>query len=205
MRSWRVLRVLLVCVWVWIAGLGSPIRAARTDFTVEQVLSQLRREAERLPTDMRSKQAYTLSSPLKTWRFTGEAVRNGDRVSVRLDGAPSFIPNEILDTLFDLPAILNDFSVNLAGNEVVNGKPLYILEGTRKPNVYTGAVSARVWVDPQTWTLPKAEARYTWGLLVVEQTFREVAGYLVPDRQVATARLLGIKLQVTYTEYEFGK
>ncbi len=140
------------------------------------------------------------------WAFVNQVTRNGDRIEMEVGtGAPSFMPDEMASDLIDIQGALENFDLVLIGTEELDdGTVRYIVDGTRKPSLSSGAESGRLWIQPDPWVVTRAELRYSWGRLEVDQWYRLENGRWVLDRQEAVARPLGARLVVEYQNYQFG-
>lgn len=143
---------------------------------------------------------------LLRWTFVNKVTRNGNRIELEVgSGAPSFMPDEMASDLIDIQEALEKFDLVLVGaEELEDGTIRYIVDGTRKPSLSTGAESGRLWIQPDPWVITRAELRYSWGRLEVDQWYRQENGRWVLDRQEAVARPLGARLVVEYHNYRFG-
>ncbi len=170
---------------------------------LQTILRQLQRQADALPAVMGFRQEITLRAFFQTWRFSSFVTRRGGEAEVRLDGAPPFLPREMTGILADVTAVLSHFELALVGEERDGATRYYVVEGRNKLPGATGAQAGRLWVEAGTWLVTKAEARYLWGTLRVEQTFRREGGYTVLDRQQAVVSPLAVRLEVAYRDYWF--
>lgn len=140
------------------------------------------------------------------WAFVNKVTRQGNRIEMEVgSGAPSFMPDEMASDLIDIQDSLENFDLVLVGTEELDdGTIRYIVDGTRKPSLSSGAESGRLWIQPDPWVVTRAELRYSWGRLEVDQWYRQENGRWVLDRQEAVARPLGARLVVEYHNYSFG-
>ncbi|HEX6971636.1 MAG TPA: hypothetical protein VF234_05415 [Limnochordia bacterium] len=198
-RRWGLGLFLVIVIGV--AWLGTVPASA---YTLDDILQRVRWDTRGYPSHMGFRQEIKVTAFIKTWRFTSEVVRKGNTVTAETQGAPQFIPAEVTATLVDPEVLLADFDLALAGERMEGSDRYYIIEGSRKPGVTTGAISGRLWIDPSTWLIARIEARYWWGTLDVRQTYRAEQGLTVLDHQTAVVHPFGVRMEVTYTGYWFG-
>src|SRR5690625_782404 len=140
------------------------------------------------------------------WTFTNQVTRNGNRIEMEVGrGAPSFMPDEMASDLIDIHDSLANFDLSLVETEEMDdGSVRYVIDGTRKPSLSSGAEGGRLWIQADPWVITRAELRYSWVRLEVDQWYRQENGRWVLDRQEALARPLGARLVVEYDDYWFG-
>lgn len=177
------------------------------EMTLDQVLEQMAAQPTMRAHTLGFEQHVSIRALVFRWSFVNKVEKVGDRIRVDAgDGAPGFVPQEATTDLLDLQQAFDDFVLNLVGREEsADGIWHYVIDGTRKDDSPQGVRSGRMWIDPEAWVVAKAELRYPWGTLTVDQSYRQEEGRLVLDRQHAVARPLGVRLDIEYRAYWFDQ
>lgn len=197
----RVFLLLTTTFMLWMSTLGV------TAMSLEQITAEMERSQVMREPHMKFEQRVELRAALVLrWTFVNQVTRNENRIEMEVgSGAPSFMPDEMASDLIDIQHSLANFDLSLVGTEELDdGSVLYIIDGTRKDSLSSGAEGGRLWIQADPWVITRAELRYSWGRLEVDQWYRQENGRWVLDRQEALARPLGARLVVEYDDYWFG-
>ena len=191
------------------AGVGEPLvggePAPPPAPPVEEILSRVREANGAQPPYLRFRQDVELRAFFLRWRFSSQVVQEGGERRIRVEGAPSFVPEDLSTAVLEASESLDRFSFRLVERTAgLQGEPVYVLEGEPRQAEGGGPEWSRVWVNGQTWWIDKVEVRYPWGTLTVEQRFTQVQGYRLLAEQQATLGSGGIRLRILDRDYGFG-
>lgn len=201
-------RFSLALLTILIIGLLTPCASAMS-YTLQEILQHIAESPAMRDPVMGFQQHVEIRGPLFTrWEFVNTVKRDHDRFLVDVGrGAPGWMPTEATTDLIDMRKSIERFDFQLVGTGVELGVECYILQGTRKANFHTGAEAVRLWVEPEHWTVVRADLTYSWGRMEVRQWYRRLDdGRLVLDRQEAKAELplwVTATLRIRYEGYWF--
>lgn len=195
----RVLITIIGALWL------STQWGYASEMTINEVLGQMAAQETMRAHTIRFEQHISLRALIFRWAFVNTVEKVGDRIRVESgDGAPGFVPQDATTDLLDVQQAFGDFTLTLVGREEsATGVLHYVIDGDRNDDRPQGARSGRMWIHPTTWVVEKAELRYPWGTLTVEQSYRREGERLVLDRQHAVARPLGVRMDIEYRAYWF--
>ncbi|HHW09228.1 MAG TPA: hypothetical protein GXX29_04580 [Firmicutes bacterium] len=197
------------CGALFTAVLAAPSAAAGAVLSVLPAEPQLAdilagmREILKTPETMGFRQEVEARSWLGRWHFTSEVRKEPGRVEVEMEGAPSFVNKDFMADLADFEKALARFDLKYTGERILDGRSCFVIEGQRRSGLYSGATAGLIWIDKETLTITRIEARYNWGRVVVEQKYMNSGPYKVLNRQEAVISPLGVRLEVEYRNYWF--
>jgi outer membrane lipoprotein-sorting protein len=196
----QLLCALLIVALIMTCG---AVAAAAEQESAEQLLS-LMRGAMLQPKRVSFTQDVDITGILGRWRFSATVERNGNAVIVQAKGAPSFIPPDLLADLADFEKALAGFSLEYGGKEQVSEKTYFVLRGVRRPQLHSGAIEGRIWIDEHEHLMRRTEARYNWGTVRVSHTYTLMKGFMVLAQQEASISPFATRLTITYRDYRLG-
>ncbi len=189
----------LAVFWALLCASGPAALAAPS---VEELVANVRHATGARPAEMRFRQDVTLQVLFLRWRFHADVTRRGDRIQVTLHGAPGFIDDDVSASLLEVSEGLDHFDLRFVEEIRRGADVLYVLQGTSR--LEEGARGGMIWVNARTWLVEKAELKYPWGDITLQQTFQTVDGYTVLHEQDASVSRLGARMTVRYSDYAFA-
>ncbi|BAS27022.1 LolA-like protein [Limnochorda pilosa] len=199
----RVVKVLAVLVlFAWIARVEAAVQPLRPD-EVPEALARVAHANRIYDRDMTVRQEYDVRALLMRWQFTGTVRKEGAEAHVELQGAPSFFPEDLSTTLFDVAQWLETFDVEYQGLEAVEGRTHHVFRGEPRRDDGSSTRWGTIWVDPETFLIDRILVQYWWGRVTIQQGFRTEGEYVLLDRQSARIDPLGIRAEVRWKDYRF--
>lgn len=189
----------MACLLASALGLLAGGAALAEAPSAEEVV-RLLHDSHALPEGVAFRQEVTLRALLVTWRFHSELETTSDGLKFQLFGAPSFVPDTLPLELINLSHSPALFDLRIAGGGSSDDGTL-VLQGPRIDYAGQGPREATFWVDPQTWTIRRAEAEYSWGTLFLDQVFDRHGELYLLRQQKARVTPFGFTLDVQYREY----
>lgn len=187
----------LLALALILSGRGAAL--AEAPYDAEEVVLRLLHSHE-LPEGLSFRQEVTVRALLVTWRFHSEVETTSEGLKSRIVGAPSFVPETLPLDLVNLSRSPELFDLKVAAEPSSDGSSL-VLQGPRIGYAGVGPREATFWVDPETWTIRRAEAEYSWGTLFLDQTFDRFGEFYLLSEQRARVTPYGFTLDVRYREY----
>ncbi|MBI4278635.1 MAG: hypothetical protein HY660_09280 [Armatimonadetes bacterium] len=99
--------------------------------------------------------------------------------------------------------LIEDYRVVAADVVVENTRKMYhlILRG-RRPEV--NPPSGEMWVDAQTWVVPKMVLSYEWAVMTATYAFADRQGHLVPDVITVAIPRYRVSARMIFHDYRFN-